>query len=39
LVRLYHTRFNMLLFLSRRGPFTGTAQVLAKFSGHYVDVP
>lgn len=39
LVRLYHTRFNMLLFLSRRGPFTGTAQVLAKFSGYYVDVP
>jgi len=35
-VRLYHDVFNMILFLSRQGPFTGAATVRADFSGHYV---
>jgi hypothetical protein len=40
-VRLYHTvtGFFNPLFFARRGPFTGTASLIAVFSGHYVDVP
>jgi hypothetical protein len=35
-VRLYRSVFDLVLFLSRQGPFTGAATITADFSGYYV---